>query len=96
MVVTLAMKTMIPLRAVGAISSIFQIAFALLAGITPMLIQHCALLPLNAYRLYEQTMLVRRVRKASSEDLSIPMLAHSRPTMAAALRLKALSITRAA
>jgi CRP/FNR family transcriptional regulator, cyclic AMP receptor protein len=74
MVVTLAMKTMIPLRAVGVISSIFQIAFALLAGITPMLIQHCALLPLNAYRLYEQTMLVRRVRKASSEDLSMDWL----------------------
>ena len=29
MVATLAMKTMIPLRAVGVISSIFQIAFAL-------------------------------------------------------------------
>ena len=54
MVVTLAMKTMIPLRAVGVISSIFQSAFALLAGITPMLIQHSVLLPMNAYRLYEQ------------------------------------------
>jgi CRP/FNR family transcriptional regulator, cyclic AMP receptor protein len=74
MVVTLAMKTMIPLRAVGIISSIFQIAFALLAGITPMLIQHSVLLPMNAYRLYEQTMLVRRVRKASNEGLSMDWL----------------------
>ena len=32
MVVTLAMRTIIPLRAVGIISSIFQITFALLAG----------------------------------------------------------------
>jgi CRP/FNR family transcriptional regulator, cyclic AMP receptor protein len=74
MVVTLAMKTMIPLRAVGVISSIFQIAFALLAGITPMLIQHSVLLPMNAYRLYEQAMLVRRVRKASNEGLSMDWL----------------------
>ena len=74
MVATLAMKTMIPLRAVGIISSIFQIAFALLAGITPMLIQHSVLLPMNVYRLYEQVMLVRRVRKASNEGLSMDWL----------------------
>lgn len=74
MVFTLAMRTMIPLRAVGIVSSIFQIAFALLAGITPMLIQHSVLLPMNAYRLYEQAMLVRRVRKASNEGLSMDWL----------------------
>ncbi len=74
MVVTLAMRTMIPLRMVGIVSSIFQIAFALLAGITPMLIQHSVLLPMNAYRLYEQMMLVRRVRKASNEGLSMDWL----------------------
>jgi CRP-like cAMP-binding protein len=74
MVATLAMKTMIPLRAVGVISSVFQIAFALLAGITPMLIQHSVLLPMNAYRLYEQAMLVRRVRKAINEGLSMDWL----------------------
>jgi CRP-like cAMP-binding protein len=74
MVATLAMKTMIPLRALGIISSIFQIAFALLAGITPMLIQHSILLPMNAYRLFEQAMLVRRVRKASNEGLSMDWL----------------------
>jgi CRP/FNR family cyclic AMP-dependent transcriptional regulator len=74
MVATLAMKTMIPLRAAGIISSIFQIAFALLAGITPMLIQHSILLPMNVYRLYEQVMLVRRVRKASNEGLSMDWL----------------------
>jgi CRP-like cAMP-binding protein len=73
MVVTLAMKTMIPLRAVGVISSVFQISFALLAGITPMLIQHSVLLPMNAYRLYEQAILVRRVRKAINEGLSTYM-----------------------
>jgi CRP/FNR family transcriptional regulator, cyclic AMP receptor protein len=74
MVATLAMKAMIPLRVVGIASSIFQIAFAVSAGITPMLIQHGILLPLNAYRLHEQMRLVRRVRSASNGDLSMNCL----------------------
>ena len=37
MVATSAMKAMIPLRVVGIASNIFQIAFALSVGITPML-----------------------------------------------------------
>ena len=39
-----------------------------------MLIQHSVLLPMNSYRLYEQTMLVRRVRKATNEGLSMDWL----------------------
>jgi len=74
MVVTLAMKAMIPLRVVGIASNIFQIAFALSVGITPMLIQHGILLPVNAYRLYEQMRLVRKIRSASNEDLSLNCL----------------------
>jgi hypothetical protein len=74
MVATLAMKTMIPLRVVGIAGSILQIAFAVSAGITPMLIQHGILLPLNAYRLYEQMRLVRKVRNASNKDLSMNCL----------------------
>jgi CRP/FNR family transcriptional regulator, cyclic AMP receptor protein len=74
MVATLAMRNMIPLRVAGIVSSIFQIVFALLAGITPMLIQHSILLPMNAYRLHEQMRLVRKVRKASNEDLSMDWL----------------------
>ena len=74
MVATLAMKAMIPLRVVGIASSIFQIAFAVSAGITPMLIQHGILLPVNAYRLYEQMRLVRRVRSANDKDLSLNCL----------------------
>lgn len=74
MVATLAMRTMIPLRAVGIASSFLQIIFATFAGIAPMLIQHCILLPMNAYRLYEQLRLVRKMRTASSEDLSLNCL----------------------
>ena len=74
MVATLAMKAMIPLRVVGIASNIFQIAFALSVGITPMLIQHGILLPVNAYRLYEQMRLVRKIRSASNKDLSLNCL----------------------
>jgi hypothetical protein len=73
-IATLAMKAMIPLRVVGIASSIFQIAFAASTGVTPMLIQHVILLPLNAYRLYEHMRLVRRVRNASNKDLSMNCL----------------------
>ena len=64
MVVTLAMKTMIPRRAVGVISSIFQVAVALLAGITPMLIQHSILLPMKAY-VYARRFLFRKSQAAA-------------------------------
>jgi hypothetical protein len=74
MVVTLAMRTMIPLRVVGIVSSACQIAFALLAGILPMLVQHSILLPMNIYRLYEQMRLVKRLRVASGGDLSMNWL----------------------
>jgi CRP/FNR family transcriptional regulator, cyclic AMP receptor protein len=74
MVATLAMRAMIPLRVLGIASSIFQIAFAASAGITPMLIQHGILLPMNAYRLYEHIRLVRKVRSASSKELSLNCL----------------------
>jgi CRP/FNR family transcriptional regulator, cyclic AMP receptor protein len=73
-VVTLAMRTMVPLRVVAIASNIFQISFGALAGVAPMLIQHSILLPLNAYRLYEQMRLVEKVRKATVEDLSMNWL----------------------
>jgi CRP/FNR family transcriptional regulator, cyclic AMP receptor protein len=74
MVTTLTMRTMVPLRAIAIASSVFQIIFAVLAGITPMLVQHGILLPINAYRLYEQMRLVRKVRVAGNEDLSMDWL----------------------
>src|ERR1700749_1854497 len=74
MVATLAMKAMIPLRVIGIVSNVFQIAFALSVGITPMLIQHGILLPVNAYRLFEHLRLVRKVRNASNRDISLNCL----------------------
>jgi CRP-like cAMP-binding protein len=84
MVLTLGMRTMIPLRIVGIASSVVQIIFALLAGIMPMLVQHSILLPMNIYRLYQQLRLIRRLKEASVGDLNmsalIPHMSHRNVT----------------
>ena len=74
MVATLGMRTMIPLRVTGIASSIVQIIFATLAGITPMLLQHGILLPMHIYRLFQQMRLVRRFKEAALSDLSMDAL----------------------
>ena len=74
MVATLGMKTMIPLRVTGIASSVVQIIFASLAGITPMLLQHGILLPMHIYRLYQQIRLMQRFKAASLGDLSMDAL----------------------
>jgi len=74
MILTLAMKTMIPLRMVGMASNVCSMLYGLVAGIYPMLIQHSILLPLNVYRLYEMQKLIRQVRAASEGDHSMNWL----------------------
>jgi hypothetical protein len=69
-----AMKRMIPLRITGIVHNIGQIAFGLLAGIYPTVIQHAILLPLNIYRLFEMIWLIRRVKEASTGDQSVDWL----------------------
>lgn len=71
MILTLAMKTMVPLRMVGIASNCCSIIYGFLAGIHPMFIQHSILLPLNIYRLWEMLKLIRQVREASEGDHSM-------------------------
>ncbi|HZD91022.1 MAG TPA: cyclic nucleotide-binding domain-containing protein [Pseudolabrys sp.] len=61
-----AMQTMIPLRVTAIAHNLGQIAFGLLTGVYPMVIQHTILLPLNAYRLIEMLNLIKHVKFASS------------------------------
>lgn len=68
---TFYMKTMIPLRAAGIISNLFFIAYGYLALAYPVLVLHLVLLPLNAMRLRQMIVLVRQVRTASQDDLSL-------------------------
>jgi len=73
-IVTFAMQTMIPLRVTGIAHNLGQIAFGLLAGIYPTVIQHVILLPINCYRLLEMFNLIRKVEVASEGDHSLDWL----------------------
>src|SRR5262245_19111283 len=70
----LAMRTMIPLRITGIAHNIGQIAFGILSGIYPTVIQHVILLPLNCVRLFEMFNLIKKVNAASVGDHSLDWL----------------------
>ena len=65
-------------------SNVAFIVFGFFGGIYPVLIPRSFLLPLNTYRLLEMRALVRRIRNASSTDLSVgallPLMAKLRLT----------------
>ena len=71
---TFYMKRMIPLRLTAIASNVAFIAYAWLDDLTPILLLHGALLPLNLYRLIELRRLIARVIRASNEDFSIDAL----------------------
>ena len=48
---TFCMKTMLTLRVIAIVSNVAFIAYALAAGLTPILVLHGALLPMNVMRL---------------------------------------------
>lgn len=73
-IVMIAMKTMIPLRITGIAHNVGQIVFGLLAGVYPTVVQHCVLLPLNSYRLFEMIRLVKKVKTAAAGDHSLEWL----------------------
>ena len=59
---TFYMKQMLPLRLTAIGSNIAFIAYAWLNGLTPILLLHGALLPLNLMRLIEQRRQMLRAR----------------------------------
>lgn len=52
-VATYSMRTIIPLRVAGILSSIFFITYALIIGVLPMLVTELVILPINCWRLYQ-------------------------------------------
>lgn len=65
------MRTIIPLRMMAIASNAGFIVFGVLTWSWPVLLLHCALLPINIYRGVEMVRLTRRVRSvASSGDPS--------------------------
>jgi hypothetical protein len=71
---TFATKTMVPLRILGIASNVFFIAYGYLQPAVPILVLHCVLLPLNAYRLHQMLRLIRQVAEASKGDLNLDWL----------------------
>ena len=72
--ITFCMKTMIWLRIVAAASNIAFIGYGLGADLYPILVLHVVLLPMNLFRLWENLVLARRIRKATREDPTVQML----------------------
>ncbi|TNF57855.1 MAG: cyclic nucleotide-binding domain-containing protein [Rhodobacteraceae bacterium] len=71
---TFCMKTLIPLRLVAIASNIAFIVYGLLAGLFPILFLHCALLPLNTWRTYQQILTLRHIRAAARENAEVSAL----------------------
>ena len=71
---TFYMTRMIPLRITAIVSNVAFISYAWLDHLTPILILHGALLPLNLYRLVELRRRVAKVLRASSDQFSIDAL----------------------
>ena len=71
---SISLKTMIPLRIGAVCGNVGFIAFGFLAGSYPTLILHALLLPLNTLRLVQMIRLVREIREASGENNLDPLL----------------------
>lgn len=64
--VTFCMSGMVALRAVAIASNVAFIGYAALAGISPVLVLHALLLPMNVYRLLQAVLERRRDRSADA------------------------------
>src|SRR5215475_6503937 len=64
------MKTMIPLRSVAIASNVAFLTYGLAGRLYPIAALHAILLPLNVLRLRQMRSLIRRVKDASTGDIS--------------------------
>jgi hypothetical protein len=73
-VASISMKTVIPLRIAGIASAFFFLCSGILSRSFPAIFLYAMLLPLNSFRLYQLTELIKKVRAAASHDLSMDWL----------------------
>ncbi len=71
---TLLMRTMVPLRAFGILSTLLFMAYGALAGAIPTFLMYLLLLPINSLRLAQMLNLVKKARVAAQGDLSMDWL----------------------
>lgn len=63
--ITFSLKSLVALRTVAIASNLMFIAYALVSGLTPILLLHAALLPTNVFRLCQ---CLREQRAASEQN----------------------------
>ena len=73
-IASISMKTVIPLRIAAIGSAFFFLSSGILARSFPPIFLYGILLPLNTYRLYQMIELIKKVRTATSGDLSMNWL----------------------
>ena len=71
---TFCMSTMIPLRVLALVSNVLFMAYGFVDHLYPVFILHALLFPVNALRLVQFQRLVRDMREAPREDLTIQTL----------------------
>src|SRR6478672_2810088 len=73
-VVTLMVRTIVPLRVIGIISMVFFIAYGALAGAITTFLLYLLSLPINVIRLRQMLTLVKKARLSAQGDLSMDWL----------------------
>ena len=73
-VVTLMVRTIVPLRVIGIISMVFFIAYGALAGAVSTFLLYLLSLPINIIRLRQMLNLVKKARVSAQGDLSMDWL----------------------
>jgi len=73
-VVTLMMRTIVPLRVIGIISIAFFIAYGVVAGAVSTFLLYMLSLPVNVIRLRQMLSLVKKARMSAQGDLSMDWL----------------------
>jgi Cyclic nucleotide-binding domain len=71
---TFLVPTMVRLRVYGIFSALFFMAYGILAGVISTFLMYFLLLPINSFRLFQITKLLKKARIAVQGDLSIDWL----------------------
>jgi len=73
-VATLMVRTIVPLRIVGIVSTLFFIAYGALAGAIATFLLYLLSLPINIFRLKQMLNLVKKAKISAQGDLSMEWL----------------------
>ena len=73
-VVSMSMKTAIPLRITSLVSAVCLLGASILARSLPAIVLYALLLPVHSIRLYQMLELIKKVRAAAGTDLSMDWL----------------------